>query len=198
MLRACAAATDEASCRYSDLTGHGSCRDASRNQSRVLVDQHHLLKGGVAHAAGNLAGSVDVNESPSAVGLVHRILVSLAQKMELEAALLQIVHGLGIMAHFVIVETDGALILLAAPNCFFFLPSVTKFCSMTRDVARTMSIMPSAIKKANPDSSECLAHATRFREESARTGAAPELDRIFIGLASAEQLLLAAAVPFER
>ena len=58
--------------------------------------------------------------------------------------------------------------------------------------------MPSAIKKANPDSCECLEHATRFREERVRSGVAPELDRIFIGLAAAERLLPAAAAPFER
>ena len=121
MLRACAAGTGKASCRHSDLTGHGSCRGGSWNQPRVLVDQHHLLKRGVAHAAGNLARGIDVDESPSAIGLVHRILVSLAQKMELETALLQVVHGLWVMAHLVIVETDRALVLLAAPNCFLFL-----------------------------------------------------------------------------
>jgi hypothetical protein len=58
--------------------------------------------------------------------------------------------------------------------------------------------MPSAIKNANPDSSERLEHATRFRVERVRTSVAPELGPILIGLAAAEQLLPAAAAPFER
>src|ERR1700683_3552265 len=41
--------------------------------------------------------------------------------MELKAALLKILKRLRVMAHLMVIEADGALILLAAPNRFLFL-----------------------------------------------------------------------------
>ena len=80
-------------------------------------------------AADDLAGLIDINESPGAFARIHGIFVSLAQEMQFGQALGQIVEVLRVAASLVIVEADRADILIAAPDRFLFTRAAILGCA---------------------------------------------------------------------
>jgi len=86
----------------------------------IGVHESHLLQVGVAGAADNLSGGVDVDEAPGTVGGIGGIFVGLAEKVEIGRALLQVVERLRVVAGLVVVEANGAGVLVAAPDGFLF------------------------------------------------------------------------------
>ena len=86
----------------------------------IGIHQRHLLQIGVFGAANNLAGGIDVDETPVAVGGIGGILVGLAEEMDLGHAFFEVVERLRVVAGLVIVEANGAGVLIAAPDGLLF------------------------------------------------------------------------------
>ena len=63
---------------------------------------------------------VDIDEAPGTIAGIGGVLVGLTQEMEIGHAFLEIVEGLRVVAGLVVVEANGAGILIAAPDGFLF------------------------------------------------------------------------------
>jgi len=119
-LRICAAGAgisetedwDAGLARLADLTW-------DRGQLAAISVQHrHLLEVRVLRAADNLPRGVDVDEAPGAVTGIGGIFVGLAEEMEIRCAFQQVVERLRVVAELVVVEANGAGVLIAAPDGF--------------------------------------------------------------------------------
>jgi hypothetical protein len=80
----------------------------------------HLLQCGVARASDNLSSSVDINEPPGAIRRIGGILVSLPQEVKIRQAFFEVVQILRVTPGLVVVQADGADVLIASPDRLLF------------------------------------------------------------------------------